>query len=55
MYLTILDYSSGKIIIRKYDDTTQDVEELIETLCCSNDSYYMATDELNIDIDTSEQ
>ena len=56
MYVTILDFQSGRVIINKYEpeDDERDMEEIIEEELNHFSFQYMCTNELILTINNSD-
>lgn len=50
MYITVLDYASGKVIIEEFEDIIVDPEEYVSDNYGLDNVYYMTTDKLDLNI-----
>ena len=52
MYINILDYENGKVIIQKVPEDT-DVEEFVSEKYGADNTFYMTTLSLNLEVNNS--
>jgi hypothetical protein len=50
MYITVLDYASGKVIIEEFEDIIVDAEEYVSDNYGLDNVYYMTTEKLDLNI-----
>jgi len=50
MYITVLDYASGKVIIEEFEDIIVDAEEYVEDNYGLKNCHYMTTEKLDLNI-----
>lgn len=52
MYITVLDFELGKVFIHKVDDDV-DAEDFVSDVHGLDDTLYMTTTELNLEVNTN--